>query len=150
MTTLLDHTDARTADEAAPTTTPALRLRATMAAVRLGFTWMGTRKTLTPGQTARAAETFDAEGRFLSAAKKLLDTKHPAFRSVTAARGQIESYWRSVSLPFPGRVGGRRAHGRVRWLVHRFRSGPQAGSHGHVSSPRLVKRSVRISRTPLS
>ena len=101
MTTLLDHTDARTADEAAPTTTPALRLRATMAAVRLGFTWMGTRKTLTPGQTARAAESFDAEGRFLSAAKKLLDTKHPAFRSVTAARGQIESYWRGVSLPFP-------------------------------------------------
>jgi transposase InsO family protein len=48
------------------------------------------------------------------------------------------------------RVGGRRAHGRVRWLVHRFRSGPQSGSHGHVSSPRLVKRSMRISRTPLS
>jgi len=101
MTTLLDHTDARTADKTAPTTSPALRLRATMAAVRLGFTWMGTRKTLTPGQTARAAESFDAEGRFLSAAKKLLDTKHPAFRSVTAARGQIESYWRGVSLPFP-------------------------------------------------
>ncbi|MEJ7636822.1 MAG: hypothetical protein WKF75_02235 [Singulisphaera sp.] len=103
MTTLIDHTDARTADEAAPATTtdPALRLRAAMAAVRLGFTWMGTRKTLTPGQTARAAETFDAEGKFLSAAKKLLDTKHPAFRSVTAARGKAESYWRGVSLPFP-------------------------------------------------
>ena len=103
MTTLIDHTDARTVEETAPTTTtdPALRLRAAMAAVRLGFTWMGTRKTLTPGQTARAAETFDAEGKFLSAAKKLLDTKHPAFRSVTAARGKVESYWRGVSLPFP-------------------------------------------------
>jgi transposase len=55
-----------------------------------------------------------------------------------------------VRLGRPSKVGGRRAHGRVRWLVHRFRSGPQSGSHGHVSSPRLVKRSMRISRTPLS
>src|SRR5512135_2075772 len=49
-----------------------------------------------------------------------------------------------------GRVEDWRAHGRVRWLVHRFRSGPQAGSHGHVSSPRLVKPGVRVSRTGLS
>ena len=31
-----------------------------------------------------------------------------------------------------------------------FRVGPQSGSPGHVSSPRLVKRSMRISRTTLS
>ena len=29
-----------------------------------------------------------------------------------------------------------RASLRVRWLFRRFRSGPQSGSHGHVSSPR--------------
>ena len=54
-------------------------------------------------------------------------------------------------FPAPsGRVEDWRAHGRVRWLVQAFRLGPQSGSHGHVSSPRLVKRSRRISRTPLS
>ena len=52
--------------------------------------------------------------------------------------------------PPSGRVEGWRAHGRVRWLVHAFRRGPQSGSHGHVSNPRHVKRSGRFSRTPLS
>jgi len=53
-------------------------------------------------------------------------------------------------LPLIGRVEGWRAHGRVRWLFHGFRRGPQSGSPGHVSSPRHVERSRRISRTPLS
>jgi hypothetical protein len=50
----------------------------------------------------------------------------------------------------PGRVEGWRAHGRVRWLIHGFRRGPQSGSHGHVSNPRRLKRSMRISRTTLT
>ena len=33
-----------------------------------------------------------------------------------------------------------RASLRVRWLFLRFRSGPQSGSHGHVSSPRSSNR----------
>ena len=40
------------------------------------------------------------EGTFLSAGKKLLDLKHPAFRSVTAVRGKIGSCWRGLSLPY--------------------------------------------------
>ena len=56
---------------------------------------------MTPEQRATAAEAFDAEGQFLSAAKKLLDTKHSAYRAVTAVRGKIESFWKSQSLPFP-------------------------------------------------
>ena len=32
---------------------------------------------------------------------------------------------------------------------NRFRVGPQSGSHGHVSSPRHLKRSMRVSRTTL-
>jgi hypothetical protein len=31
----------------------------------------------------------------------LLDTRHPAFRALTALRGQIDSYWRCLTLPFP-------------------------------------------------
>ena len=105
MTTLLDHIDSRATLDARPSTAavtaPAQRLRATMAAVRLGFTWLGTQKSLTPSQRARAAEAFDAEGQFLSAGKKLLDLKHPAFRAVTAIRGKIQAYWKGISLPYP-------------------------------------------------
>ena len=38
------------------------------------------------------------------------------------------------------RVGGWRVNGRVRWRYRRFRTGPQSGSHGHVSSPRSPNR----------
>jgi hypothetical protein len=95
MTTVLDEPTRQTAEASAQ------RLRASTAAVRLSFTWFGTRKTLTPAQKARAADTFGAEGDFLSAGKKLIDTKHPAFKAVTGVRGRIVSYWRGISLPYP-------------------------------------------------
>jgi hypothetical protein len=72
-----------------------------MAAVRVSFRWMGTQKTLSPEQKAQDAEAFDAEGQFLSAAKRLLDTKHSALRALTSVRGKIDSYWKGLSLPFP-------------------------------------------------
>jgi len=93
MTTLLD--------QPTTTTTPAERLRTTMAAMRLSFTWFGTRKTLSPDQRARAAESFGAEGSYLSAGKKLIDVKHPAFRAVSAVRNRATSYFRGMSLPYP-------------------------------------------------
>ena len=37
-----------------------------------------------------------------------------------------------------------------RWMLRRFRSGPQSGSHGHVSSSRLVKPSMPLYGTGLS
>jgi hypothetical protein len=80
---------------------PAERLRTTMAACRVQFTWFGTKKSLTAEQKAQAAEPFDAQGQFLSAGKKLLDTKHNAFRAVTAIRGKITDHWRGLTLPFP-------------------------------------------------
>ncbi len=81
--------------------TPAQRLRTAMAACRVQFTWFGTQKSLTPEQRAQAAETFDAEAPFLSAGKKLLDTKHTPFRAVTAVRTKITETWRGLTLPFP-------------------------------------------------
>ena len=77
------------------------RLRGTMAAARLSFTWLGVRKSLTAEQKNQAADSFGAEGKFLSAGKKLLDTSHPAFKAVTAIKGRCQSYWRAVSLPYP-------------------------------------------------
>jgi len=80
---------------------PANRLRTTMAAVRVSIQWFGTRKTLTREQKSEAADTFGAEGTFLSAGKKLIDTSHPAFKTVTSVRGRIISLWKAESLPFP-------------------------------------------------
>ncbi len=59
------------------------------------------RKTLTPEQKSQAADAFGAEGEFLSAGKKLLDTRHPAFKAVTAARGRMLNFWKGISLPYP-------------------------------------------------
>ncbi len=80
---------------------PARRLASTTAAVRVSFTWLGTRKTLSDQQKQQAAESFGAEGTFLSAAKKLLDTTHPAFKAVSSIRYRAIGYWHSVSLPYP-------------------------------------------------
>src|SRR5688500_11620651 len=95
MSTLLDEPATR------QTTSPAQRLRTTMAAVRVSFTWLGVRKTLSPQQKAEAADAFGAEGEYLSAAKKLIDTKHPAFKAVTAVRGRLLNFWKGMSLPYP-------------------------------------------------
>jgi len=77
------------------------RLRTTMAATRVSFTWLGVRKTLSPAQKAQAADQFDAAAKFLSATKKLLDTEHPLFRSVTAVRGKVLQHWKDLTLPYP-------------------------------------------------
>ena len=88
-------------EEPVTTRSPAQRLRTTMAAVRVSLSWFGTRKTLTPGQKAQAAETFGAEGEFLSAGKKLLDTRHPAFKAVTSVKSRVGQYWKGLTLPYP-------------------------------------------------
>lgn len=97
MSHLLEAEAARTTSGASSGET----LRGTMAAVRVAFTWFGTRKSLSAEQKAQAAESFGAEGQFLTAGKKLIDTTHPAFKSVTAIRGRVVSYWKGISLPFP-------------------------------------------------
>ena len=92
-----------------PTNTPtnqlernaANRLRATMAAVKLAFTWLGVRKTLAPEQRTTAARAFHADRELLSASKLILDTKNPAYKSVAAVRSEASTYWRTVTLPFP-------------------------------------------------
>ncbi|MBI1323335.1 hypothetical protein GC170_09130 [bacterium] len=83
------------------TESPAERLRTTMAAARVSFTWLGVRKSLSAIQKDQAAVPFGAEGKFLSAGKKLLDTAHPAFRAVTGIRSRAVTYWKERSLPFP-------------------------------------------------
>ena len=101
------HTTSRSTTQ--PTNTPttqlersaANRLRTTMAAVRLAFTWLGVRKTLAPEQRTTAARAFHADRELLSASKLILDTKNPAYRAVAAVRSEASGYWRTVTLPFP-------------------------------------------------
>ena len=90
-----------THDQGQNTTAFAERLRQSMAAMRLSFRWLGTRKTLSPEQRSQAAESFGAEGEFLTAGKKLLDTRHPRFRAVNAIRGTALAFFKASSLPFP-------------------------------------------------
>lgn len=95
MTTMIDEAESGLSTEATE------QLRTTTAAVRLSISWLGVRKTLTPGQKAEAAESFGAEGQFLSAGKKLLDVSHPAFKAVTAVRTKAVGFWKAETLPFP-------------------------------------------------
>src|SRR3954469_14680215 len=80
---------------------PARRLRDAFAAVRVSFTWLGVRKSLSADQRQQAADGFGADGQFLSAGKKLLDTRHAKYKAVTAVRGRVGGYWKSLSLPYP-------------------------------------------------
>src|SRR5688572_29197017 len=96
-TTVANHPPRRSARAESP----AQRLRQSFAAVRVSFTWLGVRKALSTEQKAQAAEGFGAEGTYLSAAKKLLDTRDPSYRAVTAVRSQTVGYWRAMSLPYP-------------------------------------------------
>jgi len=99
----------RTTTQPANTNTPttqtersaANRLRTTMAAVRLAFTWLGVRRTLAPEQRTTAARAFHADRELLSASKLILDTKNPACRAVAAVRSEASGYWRTITLPFP-------------------------------------------------
>ena len=65
-------------------------------------------------------------------------------RCLTPRRGSVSSRRSSVG----SRAGAPPVGGR--WMLRRFRSGPQSGSRGHVSSSRLVKPSVPFSGTGLS
>ena len=95
MSTVVDESSSR------QSSAPAEQLRTTMAAMRVSFRWLGIRKSLTNDQKSVAADVFGAEGAFLSAGKKLLDNRHPAFKAVTAVRNRAISYAKAVSLPYP-------------------------------------------------
>ena len=50
-------------EEQSAAVSPGQRLQATMAAARVGFTWFGVRKTLTPAQKAAWNEVAEQENR---------------------------------------------------------------------------------------
>src|SRR5215471_13134794 len=79
---------------------PAQRLRRTAAAVRVTLHWWGVHRALSSRQKEEFGAVTAADARFLTAGKKLVDTRHGAFRRLTSIRTRITSYWRGVSLPY--------------------------------------------------
>jgi len=77
------------------------RLRENFAACRLQFKWLGTSKTLNSEQKSQAAESFGADSDSISAGKKLIDTKHDAYKALTSLKSQATRYWKENSLPYP-------------------------------------------------
>ena len=77
------------------------QIRNNFIACRVKFKWFGTSKSLTSDQKSQAAESFGAEGTAISAAKRLIDTKHESYRSLTSIKNQINRFWRDSSLPYP-------------------------------------------------
>ena len=81
--------------------TPAETLQLQYAPMLVSFTWWGTRKALTDDQKEEAATNFDAGKGYLSASKKLIDTKHPAYKPLAKIKREIGAYWKLHTLPFP-------------------------------------------------
>src|SRR5205085_4960349 len=79
---------------------PAQRLRRTAAAVRVLLHWWGVHRALTAQQKEAFGAVTSADARFLTAGKKLVDTRHEAFRRLTSIRNRITNYWRGISLPY--------------------------------------------------
>lgn len=94
MTTLTD------SDIPLDTASPAQRLRRLAAAVRVHFTWLGVQKALTVQQKEAMGAAYSADTRLLTAGKKLIDTRHEAFRQLTSLRHRIGRFWRSLTLPY--------------------------------------------------
>jgi hypothetical protein len=72
-----------------------------MAACKLSFSWFGTTKSLSDEQKATIADSFDADREVLSAGKRLLNTKDPAWKNVSSLKSRINSFWKGETLPFP-------------------------------------------------
>lgn len=79
----------------------AQQLREDTAAVRLSRSRFGAKKAITKEQRSSAASIFYAEANMLSASKKLLDTKAPAYKSVTGILSRATELWKSYTVPYP-------------------------------------------------
>ena len=62
--------------------------------------WVSAKRS-PPNRKPRPPNRSALEGQFLSAGKKLLDTRHPAFKAVTGVRSRLLAYWKGMTLPYP-------------------------------------------------
>ena len=79
------------------------KLRDETAAVRFGVSKMGVRKSLKGTQKEQAAATFGANEKFVTSAKKLVNTKNIAWRNVHRLITEAKAYWQANTTPYPER-----------------------------------------------
>lgn len=79
----------------------ATELRHQTMACRVMHTKLGVRKALSQDQLREAASQFHADVKVLSAKKKLIDTRDPAYRRVIEVRRRAGAYWKSHTTPYP-------------------------------------------------
>lgn len=77
------------------------QLRKQTAAVRLVHSKFGVRRSLSREQIGTAAETFHAAGDFLSAGKKLINTRSEHYKACTGVISRARAYWRTMTVPYP-------------------------------------------------
>lgn len=67
---------------------------------RLHLSSMGTRRALEREQVGTVAEQFRADEQRLSASKRLVDTKHAAWRAVKTVLSHAKVYWLARTVPY--------------------------------------------------
>lgn len=77
------------------------RLIADFRATRVNFTSWGVKRALSDDQKAQAADAFGADVSFMSAGKKIIDTKHPAYSRVSKIKSGMARAWHDLTLPYP-------------------------------------------------
>ena len=82
------------------TETPPQRLRRIAAAVRVSLHWWGVHRSLSTQQKEEVSAGYAADARFLTAGKKIIDTRHEAFRKLSSIKTRLTSFWRGLTLPF--------------------------------------------------
>lgn len=82
------------------TESPPQRLRRTAAAVRVSLHWWGVHRSLSTQQKEEVSAGYAADARFLTAGKKIIDTRHEAVRKLGSIKTRLVTYWRGLTLPF--------------------------------------------------
>jgi hypothetical protein len=79
----------------------AKKLRAETAAVRLRRGKWGTTKKLDRGQVQKAADSFQADAKYLGASKKLINRRDVKYSAACAVIREAVEYWTLTTIPYP-------------------------------------------------
>ena len=67
----------------------------------IGFQWLSVERAFDADDKQTAADSVDADARFISARRKLFDTASAAWKRVTEIRRALYGEWRTLGVPFP-------------------------------------------------
>ncbi|QDU95171.1 hypothetical protein [Lignipirellula cremea] len=70
-------------------------------AIRLRRSQFGVRRSIKGGVHQSISDSVSADKKFISASKKLLDTRNQKYRAVTAIMSAAASTWKDSTIPYP-------------------------------------------------